>query len=241
VILFTIRFSDQERKDNRRFLYYWSVGTGAHAPGGVGDTRERFKSLYDELVGPVYDYCRRRLGPLNGAAEDVTADVFTVVWRNIDKVPPPPECRTFVYGIAYRQVRKQQQRRWAAYRLQRRLEAERSVVRIDHSGWATSSVPLDRIHLAIQTLPEAEREALLLVVWEGFSHLEAGRVLGCSANAIALRLYKARARIRQQLAGYRPDIPKRRPSTCVQKGVETCPSTRSSAAPTRSGRHAARR
>ncbi len=217
------------------------MGSGAHAPGGVGDTRERFKRLYDELVGPVYDFCRRRLGPLNDAAEDVTADVFTVVWRNIDKVPPAPECRTYVYGIAYRQVRKQQQRRWAGYRLQRRLEAEWSVVWTDRPVWATSSGRPDRIHRAIQALPEAEREALLLVVWEGFSHVEAGRILDCSANAIALRLYKARARIRQQLAGYRPEAPKRRPSACVQKGVETCPSTRSSAAPTRSGRHPAPR
>ena len=161
-----------------------------------------------------------------------------MVWRNIDKVPPAPECRTFIFGIAYRQVRKQQQRRWARYRLQRRLEAEWSVGWIDRPAWATSSVPLDRIHLAIQALPKAEREALLLVVWEGFSHLEAGRILDCSADTIALRLHKARARIRQQLAATRAEVPKRRPSTCTQKGVEPCPSTRSSAAPIRSGRHA---
>ena len=173
---------------------------GAHG-GSLGDTGERFKRLYDEFVAPVYAFCGRRLGALSGAAEDVTADIFTVVWRNIDKVPPAPECRTFIYGIAYRQVRKQQQKSWARSRLQRRLEAEWAVVSTAQLGWATSSVPRDRVHLAIEALPEGERAALLLVVWDGLSHVEAGRVLGCSANAVALRLFKARARIRRQLTG----------------------------------------
>ena len=38
-------------------------------------------------------------------------------------------------------------------------------------------------------------------MWDGLSHVEAGRVLGCSANTVALRLFKARARIRRQLTG----------------------------------------
>ena len=173
---------------------------GAHG-GSVGDTGERFRRLYDEFVAPVSAFCGRRLGALSGAAEDVTADIFTVVWRNIDKVPPAPECRTFIYGIAYRQVRKQQQRCWARSRLQRRLEAEWAVVSTAQLGWTTSSVHSDRIHLAIEALPEGERDALLLVLWDGLSHVEAGCVLGCSPNAVALRLFKARARIRRQLTG----------------------------------------
>ncbi len=173
---------------------------GAHG-GSLGDTGERFKRLYDEFVAPVYAFCGRRLGALSGAAEDVTADIFTVVWRNIDKVPPAPECRTFIYGIAYRQVRKQQQRSWARNRLQRRLEAEWAVVSTVQPVWAPSSVPRERVHRAIDALPEGERVALLLVMWDGLSHIEAGRVLGCSANAVALRLFKARARIRRQLTG----------------------------------------
>jgi DNA-directed RNA polymerase specialized sigma24 family protein len=37
-------------------------------------------------------------------------------------------------------------------------------------------------------------------MWEGLTHAEAARVLGGSANAIALRLHKARARLRSELA-----------------------------------------
>ena len=48
---------------------------------------------------------------------------------------------------------------------------------------------------AINRLPEPYREVLRLVAWEGCSHGEAAQVLGCSVNAVALRLHKAKARL----------------------------------------------
>jgi DNA-directed RNA polymerase specialized sigma24 family protein len=50
---------------------------------------------------------------------------------------------------------------------------------------------------AIERLPDAYREALRLVNWEGCSHAEAAQILGCSVNAVALRLHKAKARLRE--------------------------------------------
>jgi RNA polymerase sigma-70 factor (ECF subfamily) len=55
---------------------------------------------------------------------------------------------------------------------------------------------------AIEKLRPADREVVQLVMWEGLSHAEAGRVLGCSANAVALRLHKARQRLRAELTGW---------------------------------------
>jgi len=53
---------------------------------------------------------------------------------------------------------------------------------------------------AIRRLPEADAEALRLVAWEELSHEEAGRVLDCSSNAVAVRLHRARGRLRRPLA-----------------------------------------
>ena len=39
-----------------------------------------------------------------------------------------------------------------------------------------------------------------LVVWEGLSHAEAAEVMGCSINAIALRMRRAKQRLRRVLA-----------------------------------------
>ena len=62
----------------------------------MADAHERFSALYEGFADPVYWFCRRRLGIHAGLAEDVVADVFTVVWRRIDAVPASPDDRVFV-------------------------------------------------------------------------------------------------------------------------------------------------
>ena len=53
---------------------------------------------------------------------------------------------------------------------------------------------------ALATLKATDREALLLVYWEQLSYAEAAQVLGCSANAVGIRVHKAKARIRALLS-----------------------------------------
>jgi RNA polymerase sigma-70 factor (ECF subfamily) len=48
---------------------------------------------------------------------------------------------------------------------------------------------------ALATLPERDREALLLVAWDGLSADQAASVLGCSRRAFAMRLHRARKRL----------------------------------------------
>jgi len=63
-----------------------------------------------------------------------------------------------------------------------------------------------------------EREAIALVHWEQLSHDEAARVLGCSSNAVAIRVHRARSRLRQALAEAdpaQPDLRKQRAPTMV--------------------------
>jgi RNA polymerase sigma factor (sigma-70 family) len=47
----------------------------------------------------------------------------------------------------------------------------------------------------ILMLPERDREVLLLAAWERLSTAEIASVLGCSENAAALRLHRARRRL----------------------------------------------
>ena len=52
---------------------------------------------------------------------------------------------------------------------------------------------------AIGTLSAPEREALLLVAWEGLEPRRAARVVGCTPAAFRARLYRARRRLAAQL------------------------------------------
>ena len=53
---------------------------------------------------------------------------------------------------------------------------------------------------ASRRLPDADREVLRLAAWEGLSHAQIAISLGCSENAAALRLHRARQRLREELA-----------------------------------------
>jgi RNA polymerase sigma-70 factor (ECF subfamily) len=58
-------------------------------------------------------------------------------------------------------------------------------------------VPLEDV--ALNGLPEADREALMLAAWEGLSAQQAARVLGCSPTAFRIRLHRARRKLEASL------------------------------------------
>jgi RNA polymerase sigma-70 factor (ECF subfamily) len=58
---------------------------------------------------------------------------------------------------------------------------------------------LENLRSAIEHLPPRDREAIKLVLWDELSHGEAAQVLGCSVNALSVRLHRARTRLQQEL------------------------------------------
>jgi RNA polymerase sigma factor (sigma-70 family) len=157
------------------------------------ERRRRFDELYRSHYRAIYAYVYRRLGSATGEAADVAADVFAIAWRRIEDVPAEPEDRLWLYGVARRRVMRQQRSGARRLRLHARLR--------DHAREATdaSHDAADRVREAIAGLRAGDREVLTLVMWEGLSHAEAAEVIGCSVNAVALRLSRARQRLRKAL------------------------------------------
>jgi predicted DNA-binding protein (UPF0251 family) len=53
---------------------------------------------------------------------------------------------------------------------------------------------------ALATLSTEDREALMLIAWEGLDHRRAAVVMGCSARAFSMRLHRARRRLTAAMA-----------------------------------------
>jgi RNA polymerase sigma-70 factor (ECF subfamily) len=53
-------------------------------------------------------------------------------------------------------------------------------------------------------LSERDREALMLVAWDGLEHREAAIVMGCSTGALTVRVHRARRRLARELADAEP-------------------------------------
>jgi RNA polymerase sigma factor (sigma-70 family) len=158
----------------------------------------RFRRMFDEHHPHVLRYAVRRCTSA-AAAEDAAAEVFLVAWRRLDEVPV--DGLPWLFATARGVIANQ--RRGA-----RRQEALLSRVHWEATLAAQGSAPVDGELLAgLTRLPEAEREALLLVAWEGLDRRRAARAMGCSLPAFAARLHRARGRLAAELDRRRAPSP----------------------------------
>ncbi len=164
---------------------------------GYAQRERRFRQLYEEHYRSVQAYAVRRVGPGIDVA-DTVAEVFTTAWRRLADIPPPPADKLWLYGVARRVVTGQHRSSRRLRKLITRIEAAHGDAAPASTPWPEA--PDEPLMLALRRLPAAERAALMLVTWEQLSHAEAGQVLGCSANAVAIRVHRAKGRLRQALA-----------------------------------------
>jgi RNA polymerase sigma-70 factor (ECF subfamily) len=159
--------------------------------------RDRFLIFYQSTYSDVYTFVLRRLRGSRDDATDVTAEIFTTAWRRRDQIPPPPEDRLWIYGVARRVVSRHQRSTLRRLRLLRRLGNEALVS--EGSEGSSEAGNRERVRAAMARLRPADRDVLGLVLWEQLSHENAAKVLGCSVNAVALRLHRARKHLRREI------------------------------------------
>lgn len=171
--------------------------------------RRRFEAIYAANRGPILGYALRRTGNGDDAA-DVVADTFLTAWRRLDDVPAGAEARLWLYGVARRVLANHQRGERRKSDLADRLRADLATARhvlagprdLEQGGQAAAAAQ------AFRSLPDGDRELLSLVGWEGLDHAQLAAVLGCSRNAVRIRLHRARGRFAAALAR-QPDQPRR--------------------------------
>ncbi|WP_347813427.1 sigma-70 family RNA polymerase sigma factor [Actinomadura sp. KC216] len=172
----------------------------SHPPG---DRRRRFEDIYTANRARILGYALRRTADPQDAA-DVLAETFLTAWRRLDDVPPGDQARLWLYGVARRILanhhRGERRRSALAADLGSRLRAGL----VDHL--AAPDRDLADVAAAFRNLPEPDRELLSLVGWEGLDHGEIAAVLGCSRNAVRIRLHRARRRFARALERAEADV-----------------------------------
>ena len=158
---------------------------------------EAFRRLFDLAYAPLLGYALRR-GASHADAEELVADTLLVAWRRRGGLPAEPDVVPWLYGVARRVLANQRRGRLRRARLDRVVSA---LARRpdDPAEEAQLADDARAVLAAMLRLDERDREVLRLAAWEGLSHREIAVVLGCSENAAALRLHRARLRLREAL------------------------------------------
>jgi len=137
----------------------------------------------------------RRILGRHSAVEDATQEALLRAWRKRDS------CRTPADPVAWmRVIARREALRVATRRTDLPLETT------DHQG-TTDSNPLRSITVidlrrALDTLGPAERSAVVLRYGQDLTQAEAAARLRIPAGTARVRLHRARARLREELAGY---------------------------------------
>jgi RNA polymerase sigma factor (sigma-70 family) len=165
-------------------------------PSDAQRSDDRFEALYRSTYKAIFGYVLRRTDGDLDTVGDLVAEVFVVALRRQDAIPLPPQDRLWLYGVARRVLLDHQRRRSRRIRLESRLRAQA----LSETRAGDDESLLLPVRAAMEQLRPADREALQLVAWDGLSHAEAAQVLGCTPNAVALRVHKAKARLRDILS-----------------------------------------
>ncbi|GIH24082.1 hypothetical protein Aph01nite_23920 [Acrocarpospora phusangensis] len=101
--------------------------------------RQRFEEIYLAHYPDLLAYVRRRTESPDDAS-DAIAETFTTAWRRIDEVPPGPQARLWLYGVARRvlanQRRGESRRSALAVRLREELEVwDEGALRSLRTAW----------------------------------------------------------------------------------------------------------
>ncbi len=156
------------------------------------DQEAEFRGLFAEHHRHVLAYALRRTEQ-RADAEDVVSGTFTVAWRRFADAPAEELRLAWLYAIAARVLANQRRsrRRFTALRMRLR---ELAVPSPGHHG------DLSEVVAALRELAPKDQEILRLAAWEGLTNAELAVALGCSENAAAIRLHRARQRLAEQLA-----------------------------------------
>jgi RNA polymerase sigma factor (sigma-70 family) len=160
---------------------------------------QAFGVLVDKYREGIYAYAYAELRDFQDA-QDVTQEVFLQAYRDLHSLRRRESFAFWLYRIAHR--RCVQCCRDRSRRIDRDFIEDQDPGAVDgHSlDFYRESQLDDSVREALDSLPDAYREVLVLHYFGGMTIKDMARAMGVSPGAIGMRLSRARAQLREEMA-----------------------------------------
>jgi len=173
-----------------------------------GGNQDAAGILFQRYNRPIFNFAFRMM--TNRAdAEDVTADVFLVLFSRRYAYDPDAKFSTWLYTVARNkcidQIRKR--KRFAAMWFKKSDEDgfevwdvpdEREISREELENREMAA----RVKIAIKDLPENMREALILREYQDLTYIQISQILDCSLENVKILIFRAREQLKQELSSF---------------------------------------
>ena len=160
-----------------------------------------FAAIFDRHAASLHRFLARRVEPAD--ADNLLGDVFRIAFERRETFDLAQDsARPWLYGIATNLIARHRRSEGRRMRAMVALAARRAdvhdVVGERASETVDASDSFTRLVDAIDTLPDAERDTLLLFAWEELGYDDIALALGVPVGTVRSRLNRARRRLRAQ-------------------------------------------
>ncbi|WDR04278.1 sigma-70 family RNA polymerase sigma factor [Devosia algicola] len=139
---------------------------------------------YDQIYRTAYKWCGDKAD-----AEDVTQDVCVKLGSAIGSFDGRARFSSWLYRVVLNSVRDLQR---ARARRVRHVDALAQVSAHQTPPDQEASATASQLWKAVRTLPENQRDAVLLVYAEELSHAAAARIMACREATVSWYVHEAR-------------------------------------------------
>jgi len=158
---------------------------------------EAYNLLISRWEKRVYNYLLRIVGDREEAL-DLSQDVFLKAYQNLRKLDDPARFAAWLFRIAHNEA-------FSAFRKRRpeRDTAGQAEFSGDEIAGREGVFPIElsiAVTTALSRLPEEQREAVVLKIYQGFKFEEMADILSCPVSTAKSRLYTALDVLKSQLA-----------------------------------------
>jgi RNA polymerase sigma-70 factor (ECF subfamily) len=145
--------------------------------------------LFERHHRPVYGFFYRMTSSRE-LSEDLVQEVFLRILRYRDTYQPKTSFAAWMYGIARNAMIDNMRKRRAESSLDDSMpEVPTRDQPVDERMRAQQETEM--IQRALSSLPADKREVLILARYQDLRYEEIGRILGCEANAVKQRVFRA--------------------------------------------------
>ena len=175
-----------------------SASSDAEVIGRSLDEPEAFGLVYDRHAATLLRFLGRRAGAK--VAEGLLGDLFRIAFERRKTFDASRESALpWLYGIGANLLLKHRRGEARWLRASAQLAAGEATDRRASARALDARLLFPRVADAIETLPDGEREALLLFAWEDLSYQSVAEALDLPVGTVRSRLNRARAHLRELL------------------------------------------
>jgi RNA polymerase sigma-70 factor (ECF subfamily) len=164
----------------------------------AGGDENAFRELVEKYQRTVLNTANRFAGDYD-AADDIAQEVFLKLWTKAGTFKGSSKFSTWLYRVAVNECLQYRRRRKQVVVSLDSLDADQPPESLQVQADPERTARIERVKKAIAGLPDRQRMALVLALYEGRSYQEIGEIMSVSVASVESLIFRAKENLKSKL------------------------------------------